>query len=1092
MVFTAYAATVCSVIVFVVLPFWVLDSLRALDTLAEFVFGSRFWTLASSVLPTVAAYNVLIILGIQNDFDDGATWRKTLQITLGVVNVTVLDIWVVCGVVTVIMVLLIGYLSNVLPWNTAIPLDPLYLLQCYGNNEALKQVTLQTYHKQATVLVGRNGAGKTTLLNVIAGLQKPTSGVVKIYERDVATQKTVARVFLSYCPQHDLFFPDMTVWEHLLYFGVLVIIDEPTASLELMDARTVWETLLRVRRHCGLLFSTHNMTEADVLADRVIALSAGIVVCNASPTHLKNLYGVGYKMSLAKSPSVPFQHRSVLYIVKKCAPEAEILSDSSTMSVIALHTVLTQGFDRMFRDLESRSQELGIRSIGLTVSTLKDIYLKFEAWFNPYAIMSKPLAFDLVSSAVLAYRTGSYWARFHTSLLVHIPKRSQVENFLHDDLMRSVDTTVHEMVHIWALMGPLGFALVVCGFLAFPSAESCSGFMQLQLMTGISGWLHCLLNLIFDMASFVWIAMPVSASFVLFYRLSRTAYSTVSMEATAYLARRGHDVGFLCTLLAPCAMPMAVIKMMALEWSRKACVTLSRRRFENTTALGDFCRKTADYEWIYQEDMFAGLIKTHVGMCCSTVDRTHSVSWNPLQMTGVGIGLELYFFIAQSILLFVYISCYNSGRFFRFPSVGTPCCRQKAIDAEVVKERCALRLMRSQQFLLCCLAVKVVQAHQLQQYNKYALVAEEVHKWYGEEYAVSGFSLALPQDECFGLLGVYGCGKTSVAQMLAGLTVMSLGECHMGDQRLSDSPRAWQSHLGYCPEEDALMDVFTGYEVLELFARLRGVPGDKVERLVECLGCITDLADYGKDFCGNYSAGLRRKLSVAMALIGLPRIIILDDATRGIDLGGREMIYEALRDIARVSASAIIMTSRSTEECEMACGRVGVMAGGEVKVLGSVARLRELLGTGFTLTIALAETATSYTIDAVDKGVIAAFRGAKRADCREGVFVYHVTESLPWSEVFSRVEQLRKWFWLESVLIANSSLDELFLGMGRAEMAEDGAVAKRAAKDASYPAYQGDPWGREAPQKYARLQAVREARKKEKTAGKTSKEDSPP
>ncbi|KAH7958171.1 hypothetical protein HPB51_027844 [Rhipicephalus microplus] len=83
----------------------------------------------------------------------------------------------------------------------------------------------------------------------------------------------------------------MTAWEHLLYFGTLVVLDEPTAGLHTPDAREIWEILMRLRGSVSLFFSTHNMTEADVLADRVVCLSAGIVICNASPTHLKNVYG---------------------------------------------------------------------------------------------------------------------------------------------------------------------------------------------------------------------------------------------------------------------------------------------------------------------------------------------------------------------------------------------------------------------------------------------------------------------------------------------------------------------------------------------------------------------------------------------------------------------------------------------------------------------------------------------------------------------------------------------------------------------------------------------------------------------------------
>ncbi|KAH7935914.1 hypothetical protein HPB52_015157 [Rhipicephalus sanguineus] len=229
-VFTSVvAATLSTVLVSVALPYWVLQTTGSLETLAQFVFGVRVDMLLSSALPTVAAFNVLTILAIQNDFDGGASWQKVHYVTLGVVPVTVFEVWAVSILTVFVLVLLIGYFSNVLPWSTALPLPPLFFFkrsywrpqqvmyrrranpleyydprfepapaylksaldiadlsvelefspvymrrhasQAYGNNEALKGVSLQAFDRQATVLVGRNGAGKTTLMNVVAGEQ---------------------------------------------------------------------------------------------------------------------------------------------------------------------------------------------------------------------------------------------------------------------------------------------------------------------------------------------------------------------------------------------------------------------------------------------------------------------------------------------------------------------------------------------------------------------------------------------------------------------------------------------------------------------------------------------------------------------------------------------------------------------------------------------------------------------------------------------------------------------------------------------------------------------------------------------------------
>ncbi|XP_075539914.1 phospholipid-transporting ATPase ABCA3-like [Dermacentor variabilis] len=304
------------------------------------------------------------------------------------------------------------------------------------------------------------------------------------------------------------------------------------------------------------------------------------------------------------------------------------------------------------------------------------------------------------------------------------------------------------------------------------------------------------------------------------------------------------------------------------------------------------------------------------------------------------------------------------------------------------------------------------------------------------------------------------------------------------------------------------MDAFTGNEILRFFARLRGVPEDKVRVLVDSAAFVADVGDDGLQLCETYSSGTRRKLSTAVAVIGCPRVVILDDATGGVDLVGREMIYETLQDITRVGASGVLFTSRSTEECKMACHRVGIMAGGELKALGTMEQLKDTFARGCTISFRIYEKFTGYVGTAVDKGVQKLFPGARQAECREnslgvlrckavplslflcgedfggamsqqdGVFLYYIDYRLPWSRVFSRINKLRRWFVVESVLVSESSLDEVLLGMARAEQAEDSAEAQLAAKDASRDLYEGDPWGREEQHKYERRQRLREKRRR--------------
>ncbi|XP_065310004.2 phospholipid-transporting ATPase ABCA3-like isoform X2 [Dermacentor albipictus] len=1340
-------ALLCVATLCVLAPYWLLTQTGGLGSLGEFVFRERTATLCySALLPTVASYNLLTIIGVHNDFDGGATWAKVPDLALGVLRVTMLDVWTVSLASAAVMVLMIFYLSKVLPWNTAIPLHPLFLFNphywwpsptlrepptvplafrdkrfepaprhmkpvlhvedltvSYGGAEALKRITLQAFEQQTTVLVGRNGAGKTTLMNVLAGLQKPSSGKVYICGYDVTKHTSLARHAITYCPQRDMIFPDLTVWEHLLYIAAVkqvplkslkraaeqtlilvnleedaqvlsqelrrgemkrlsigmaiiakpkvVLIDEPTSGLDSTNTHNVWDILLQVRRASTLFLSTHDMTEADVLADRVVGLTAGIVVCNASPNYLKSAYGVGYKIRLVKSPSVPFQRKQVLSIVQKYVPGAEVLSDAPAQATIALHTVASESFDRMFRELEKASAHLGVRSVGLGVSTLKDIYLKLtlaslrlvkspmstepqlpaevanvasirgekasawvtagvlmsqrclflwrrwrnsligwllpvlllvaafhwtsagvrryepapagvvrmplslrvfypraacfvdaekdispyyhllikeegavltayngtalsallsyaeqsyfeytqhfvlgavlrghhlEAWYNPYAILSKCLAYDLASSALLAFRTGDRSARFQTTVAVHVPEASSEEPRSvvgPEDPLGHLHELVHDVAHEWALLVPLAVALAVAAFVPFASAESCSGFMQLQLMTGISGWLHCLVHVCFDAATMLtWLAAPIIVAFRSYYPLDTASNDALLVVCAGFgalailsaysivLGSRSTGSAYVTVLVIyGVGVPLAVIKVIVLEWVHHTCDYMDSLPVENSTVLDTFCKDTDDFLGTYQADRYAGLLKAPIDLCCQERRTGQPADWSPFLMTSQAVGLEAYLLIFEALLLFVFLSCYNSGRFFYTDYVGQV-AEQRPLDTEVTKE-----------------THKVRQVCERNAAAEHALVVEDVHKWYEDDYTVCSLSLTLSRDECFGLLGVHGCGKTAVAKMLAGLALPSLGECYMGHVTLSGSPRVWQSRLGYCPQEDALMDIFSGNEILHFFARLRGVDEAKVDKLVDSVASVIDLGKHASQLCETYSAGTRRKLSTAVAIIGAPQGVILDDATSGVDMVGRQMIYDALRDIAHASSSAIILTSRSTEECEAACSRVGFMACGELKALGTMERIRATFAKGCTLTFALRERITQYLVESVDKAVVHVFPGARQADCREGIFLYFIEYRLPWSHVFSRIGKLRHWFRLESVLVAESSLDELFLGMARAEMAEDAAMAKQAAKDASYGDFAGDPWGREPKEHYRPRQRVREARKaKQRTALKAT------
>ncbi|KAH7965997.1 hypothetical protein HPB49_012560 [Dermacentor silvarum] len=177
------------------------------------------------------------------------------------------------------------------PQNLERMVSVLNVTKGFGSTRSLSNVSLDVYKGQITVLLGHNGAGKTTLMNVIAGMLLPDSGKVVIDGVDMTQFPERARQIVSFCQQESVFFPDLTVWEHLVFYATVVILDEPSSSLDPESRRELWDVLLAMRRRqTTVLLSTHDMHEADVLADRVVLLCRGSLCCAGSPVFLKKRF----------------------------------------------------------------------------------------------------------------------------------------------------------------------------------------------------------------------------------------------------------------------------------------------------------------------------------------------------------------------------------------------------------------------------------------------------------------------------------------------------------------------------------------------------------------------------------------------------------------------------------------------------------------------------------------------------------------------------------------------------------------------------------------------------------------------------------
>jgi ATP-binding cassette, subfamily A (ABC1), member 3 len=201
---------------------------------------------------------------------------------------------------------------------------------------------------------------------------------------------------------------------------------------------------------------------------------------------------------------------------------------------------------------------------------------------------------------------------------------------------------------------------------------------------------------------------------------------------------------------------------------------------------------------------------------------------------------------------------------------------------------------------------------------------------------------------------ISGAGKTTTMQMLTAEFPPTSGDATLAGFSISKEPQKTRRRIGYCPQFDAHFAQLSGRNHVELYASIKGIPAAFVKEAAALKLKEVGLGDYDSDrLCANYSGGMKRRLSLACATIGQPQIMFLDECSTGVDPVARREIWQLISDMVSSGAederASVILTTHSMEECEALCPRIGIMANGRLRCLGSAQHLKNKFGQGFQL-----------------------------------------------------------------------------------------------------------------------------------------------
>jgi ABC-2 type transport system ATP-binding protein len=221
-----------------------------------------------------------------------------------------------------------------------------------------------------------------------------------------------------------------------------------------------------------------------------------------------------------------------------------------------------------------------------------------------------------------------------------------------------------------------------------------------------------------------------------------------------------------------------------------------------------------------------------------------------------------------------------------------------------------------------------------------SVVVEDLVVRYGTLEAVSGASFAVEDGEVFGLLGPNGAGKTSVLRVLVTLLRPHSGQACICGHDVSRNARKVRMAIGYVPQAISADGSLTGRENAALFTKLYGVDRRQRRARIDETLALMGLSESRDTVVQEYSGGMVRRLEIACALLGTPRVLILDEPTLGLDPAARRGVWDHLQRERAARGMTILITTHYMEEAQQHCDRVAVLSSGEILAEATPTELR--------------------------------------------------------------------------------------------------------------------------------------------------------
>ncbi|XP_054277510.1 retinal-specific phospholipid-transporting ATPase ABCA4-like [Macrosteles quadrilineatus] len=592
----------------------------------------------------------------------------------------------------------------------------------------------------------------------------------------------------------------------------------------------------------------------------------------------------------------------------------------------------------------------------------------------------------------------------------------------------------------YVILLSLGLLVVTMSFISFPLNERVSNSKQLQLMSGVSPLLYWMVNVVSDYIIYLITMLLCIAMVCVFQKMdiyTSSGYMGTLIGVFALYGISGitfaHFFSFLVSSSIKASAIFTVLNLITGVFAAVFLIIygLINSDFEIYRYILSFNPAFA-MTFALSNLLSAMYIDGTCNQCGSTCNSVDPLQYyqagkergNGPFIFNLGVLDSIIFLAVDAVLYFLVVMIIEYGvmkKLWFFISK-----LWIKMDYEMLEEDSDVRIEKER--VLSSMSVRGYTQ------NTSVLCVSGLGKKYNRKStAVHGVSFQVGLGDCFGLLGVNGAGKTTTFKMLTGEEVPSKGDANVHQFRLSRQKSKFLSLIGYCPQFDAINPMLTGREMLIVYARLRGIPSSQqnyeVSKWIQMMG----LKDYADRPCGTFSGGNKRKLSTAIAFIGSPPVVFLDEPTSGVDPVSRRRLWDIVAECQK-TGQAIVLTSHSMEECEALCSRLTIMVAGQMKCIGSTQYLKQKFGQGHTIKIKLFSSSrienavTRLKLDMANR-----FRECSVKDEHWGLLHYHIKDpSVRLSELFTKMEYLKRTHdIIEDYVVSDTTLEQVFMSFAQ-------------------------------------------------------------